>query len=169
MNDAAHHTHGRILASGFRPAPGMAGPHRQTLAASVWPVLNGPQIHRERWELPDGDFTDIDWVSATADNTSWALVLPGILGNIRSPYVRHLLARLSRAGYHAGMLNHRFVRSGCDRGIGDSGETRRPTLVGAMAWRGWKGFRWSSPGCVPVNRCLVEADFATLRENSRRV
>jgi len=107
MNDAAPPAHGRILASGFRPAPGLAGPHRQTLAGGAWPVLKGPRIHRERWELPDGDFTDIDWVSASADNASWALVLPGILGNIRSPYVCHLLGRLSRAGYRAGMLNHR--------------------------------------------------------------
>ncbi|MGA7964552.1 MAG: alpha/beta fold hydrolase [Gammaproteobacteria bacterium] len=107
MNEAAHLTHGRILASDFRPAPGLAGPHRQTLAGAVWPVLKRPRIHRERWELPDGDFTDIDWVSTSTDNASWALVLPGILGNIRSPYVGHLLGRLSRAGYRAGMLNHR--------------------------------------------------------------
>ncbi len=104
MNDTAH---GRILDSTFRPAPGFAGAHRQTLAGGLWPVLRRPPLQRERWEFPDGDFTDIDWANADLDTAPWVLVLPGILGNLGSPYVLHLLARLHRAGYRAGLLNHR--------------------------------------------------------------
>lgn len=107
MNEAPPAAHGRVAASGFRPAPGLSGPHRQTFMGGIWPELRHPPIRRERWELPDGDFADIDWVASGDDEAPWALVLPGILGNIRSPYVLRLLARLHRAGYRAGMLNHR--------------------------------------------------------------
>ncbi len=107
MNKAAPAVHGRVTASGFRPAAGFSGPHRQTFAGGIWPELRRPPIRRERWELPDGDFLDIDWVATATEGAPWALVLPGILGNIGSPYVLRLLERLHRAGYRAGMLNHR--------------------------------------------------------------
>ena len=45
----------------FRPAWWLPGPHAQTL----WPVLcrRRPRLalRRERLELPDGDFLDLDW------------------------------------------------------------------------------------------------------------
>ena len=107
MNEAPPAAHGHVAASGFRPAPGLSGPHRQTVAGGIWPELRRLPIRRERWELPDGDFADIDWVAGASERAPWALVLPGILGNIRSPYVLRLLARLYRAGYRPGMLNHR--------------------------------------------------------------
>lgn len=107
MNNPLQLTHGRIIKSAFRPAPGLRGAHRQTFAGSLWPPLHRPSVQRERWELPDGDFTDIDWVATVPDTAPWVLVLAGILGNIDSPYVLRLLKRLSRAGYRAGLLNHR--------------------------------------------------------------
>lgn len=107
VNDVCTRAHGRILESGFHAARGLAGAHLQTLAGGLWPVLRRPPIRRERWELPDDDFADIDWLDATDENKPWALVLPGILGNIHSPYVLRLLTQLHRAGYQAGMLNHR--------------------------------------------------------------
>ncbi|MGH8127620.1 MAG: YheT family hydrolase [Gammaproteobacteria bacterium] len=107
MNDAVTPAHGRIIDSAFRPALGLAGAHRQTLAGGLWPVLRRPPIWRERWELPDGDFTDIDWVDGAPHTAPWALVLPGILGGTESPYAVHLLAHLHRTGYRAGLLNHR--------------------------------------------------------------
>jgi len=62
-------------------------------------------------------------------------------------------------------IRAQWMRSRSRRFEGDT-----PADIGRRdGLRGWKGFRWSSPGCVAVNRCLVEADFATLRENPRRV
>lgn len=107
MNDVSKPAHGRIIDSAFRPALGLGGAHRQTLAGGLWPVLRRPPLRRERWELPDGDFTDIDWVDRAPGILPWALVLPGIFGKVGSPYAMRLLARLHRAGYRAGLLNHR--------------------------------------------------------------
>lgn len=107
MNEVPRPAHGQVTGSAFRPAAGFSGPHRQTFAGGIWPEWRRPPIRRERWELADGDFADIDWVVGAAETAPWALVLPGILGNVSSPYVLRLLACLDRAGYRAGMLNHR--------------------------------------------------------------
>ncbi len=57
----------------------------------------------ERLELPDGDFLDLAW---TPNNGGpCVLILHGLEGSSRSPYVRAMLAALHGAGYH-GVLMH---------------------------------------------------------------
>ena len=57
----------------------------------------------ERLELPDGDFLDLAW---TPDHGGpCVLVLHGLEGSHRSPYVRAMLAALHSAGYR-GVLMH---------------------------------------------------------------
>src|SRR5699024_9175720 len=76
--------------------------------------LARPRMIRERWELPDGDFVDLDWLDNGATGP-WVLLLPGIAGTLASPYAVRMLVRLGAVGYRAGLLNHR----------GLSGETNR--------------------------------------------
>ena len=63
-------------APAFRPAWWLPGPHAQTL----WPVLfrRPPRLalRRERLELPDGDFLDLDWT--TGERGPIVLVLHGL-------------------------------------------------------------------------------------------
>ncbi len=98
--------HGDIVESVFRPPFGLANPHIQTLLGGLWPARRRVPIQRERWELPDGDFVDIDWCGENGAAT-WALVLPGLLGSLASPYAVRLLNRLALSGYRAGLLNYR--------------------------------------------------------------
>ena len=42
--------------------PGQRGPHAQTLCARVLRAADDPGMVRERWDTPDGDFLDVDWV-----------------------------------------------------------------------------------------------------------
>lgn len=95
---------GTVAAADFRPAPLLAGRHLQTLLGGL-PSPHRPRVARERWELPDGDFVDIDWLRPQGE--SWALVLPGLTGGLASAYAVRLLQRLARAGYRAGLLNYR--------------------------------------------------------------
>lgn len=97
-------THGGVLESDFRPARGLAGSHIQTLLGGLLPVLRPSSVWRERRELPDGDFLDLDWMGC---GPSWALVLPGITGSLHSPYAVRLIKRLAAAGYRAGLVNYR--------------------------------------------------------------
>ena len=86
--------------SDFNPAWWLPGPHLQTL----WPVLSGskktPTLLRERLELPDGDFIDVDWVNAHLD-TPIVVILHGLEGSCHSPYARDMLYTLQHLGFRA--------------------------------------------------------------------
>jgi predicted alpha/beta-fold hydrolase len=94
-----------IAASAFRPAWWLPGPHLQTLYPSLLRGRVVPPLSRQRLELPDGDFLDIDW-TGSADGMH-VLVLHGLEGSLESHYAGGLLARLAREGYHAGLLYFR--------------------------------------------------------------
>jgi hypothetical protein len=93
----------------FRPAWWLPDPHAQTL----WPVLcrHRPRLalRRERLELPDGDFLDLDWTPG--DRGPIALILHGLEGSSDSPYARGLLAAVARRGWR-GLVLHFRGRSG---------------------------------------------------------
>lgn len=105
-----------IRPSSFRPAWWLPGPHSMTIFPSIFrrkPVLS---TRRERFELPDGDFVDLDWVEGGArEDSPLVLVLHGLEGSIDSAYVRGILAALQRRGWRAVLMHFR----GC------SGETNR--------------------------------------------
>lgn len=94
-----------ITASAFRPAWWLPGPHLQTLYPSLFRRRIIPPLSRQRLELPDGDFLDIDWTGPA--NGRPVLVLHGLEGSLESHYAGALLARLGAAGYHAGLLYFR--------------------------------------------------------------
>lgn len=102
-----------IAASAFRPAWWLPGAHLQTLYPSLCRRRVIPRLTRQRMELPDGDFLDIDWTDA--DSGVLVLVLHGLEGSLESHYAGGLLTRLSQEGYGAGLLYFR----------GRSGETNR--------------------------------------------
>lgn len=62
-------------------------------------------MQRERLELADGDFLDIDWT--TPAHGQRVLVLHGLEGSLESHYAGGLLQCLATAGYTAGLLYFR--------------------------------------------------------------
>jgi predicted alpha/beta-fold hydrolase len=97
----------------FVPAWWCRGPHAQTL----WPYLfrRRPDValKRERVELPDGDFIDLDWT--TGGGGPIVLVLHGLEGSSRSKYARGILRAIHDRGWRGVLMHFR----GC------SGETNR--------------------------------------------
>lgn len=80
--------------------------HLQT----IYPALYAPrpQIHtrRERWDTPDQDFIDLDWVNPQAPNDAPLLVLfHGLEGNVHSHYAQSILAACEARGW-SGVLPH---------------------------------------------------------------
>ena len=96
--------HGRVLpALAYTPAPWLPGPHLPTLWAALCRRAPSPDLSVERLELTDGDFLDLAW---TRDNGGpCVLVLHGLEGSARSPYVRAMLSALEAGGYR-GVLMH---------------------------------------------------------------
>ena len=97
----------------FRPAWWLPSPHLQTLWPPVARRLPRVPLIREREELPDGDFLDLDWAgpkgetgrSADADGSPIVLVLHGLEGSSNSHYARGLLAWVHAEGW-TGVLMH---------------------------------------------------------------
>ena len=91
----------------FRPAWWLPGPHLQTL----WPALlrrrGKPVLARERIELPDGDFLDLDWNRSGVEDAPLVLLLHGLEGSSASPYAWGLLAEFERRGWPAALMHFR--------------------------------------------------------------
>jgi predicted alpha/beta-fold hydrolase len=91
-----------IIQSAFRPAWWLPGPHLQTLFPSLFRRRRPPPLTRERLELPDGDFLDLEWTSRTPG--SMVLILHGLEGSLESHYTGSMLAALAREGYNACLM-----------------------------------------------------------------
>jgi predicted alpha/beta-fold hydrolase len=95
-----------IKTSSFKSAWWLPGPHLQTL----WPVLSWakrkPTTIRQRLELADGDFIDLDWVNQNL-NTPIIVILHGLEGSASSHYVRDMLYTLQQLNYRAVLMHFR--------------------------------------------------------------
>jgi predicted alpha/beta-fold hydrolase len=60
---------------------------------------------RERWEAPDGDFVDVDFLDSSAQGTPWVHLFHGLEGSSRSPYARMLMHFLRERGWR-GSVSH---------------------------------------------------------------
>jgi uncharacterized protein len=93
------------ITNNFKPAWWLPSRHLQTL----WPQLrrfnNKLALRRERVELADGDFVDLDW--SPQDSGPLVLVLHGLEGSSDSPYARGLLNAFARQGWRCAVLHFR--------------------------------------------------------------
>lgn len=88
------------------PAPAwLPGGHAQT----IWPLLiKGPlpPYRRERWDTPDDDFIDLDWIAGEAGAPCVAL-FHGLEGSSRSHYARRLMHAVKQSGWHGVVVHFR--------------------------------------------------------------
>jgi predicted alpha/beta-fold hydrolase len=91
----------------FRPAPLLGHPDAQTIFANLWRPRPGPPVARERWELPDGDFLDLDRTTGLPPGAPLAVLCHGLEGSSAAPYVRGLARALSARGVASLSLNFR--------------------------------------------------------------
>lgn len=95
-----------IKSTSFKPAWWLPGPHLQTL----WPVFSWakkkPTTIRQRLELADGDFIDLDWVNQNL-NAPIVVILHGLEGSSHSHYVRDILYTLQELNYRAVLMHFR--------------------------------------------------------------
>lgn len=94
-----------ITGSSFRPAWWLPGPHLQTLYPTLLRRRVCPALRRERLELADGDFIDLDW-SGDSDRPV-VLVLHGLEGSRQSHYAGGILQALTNCGYRAVLMYFR--------------------------------------------------------------
>ncbi len=80
--------------------------HLQTLWP-VWKTLRRPPVHwpRERWDTPDGDFIDVDCISAGTESAPVVVLFHGLEGNSQSHYARAMATLLQQIGW-TGFVPH---------------------------------------------------------------
>lgn len=91
--------------SAFHSPWWLRGGHLQTLFQPFWRKLPTLDVQRERMETPDGDFLDLDWVGTSRGPI--VVLLHGLTGSSRSPYIVGLQAALMNEGYRSVCMNFR--------------------------------------------------------------
>ncbi|MFQ5589171.1 MAG: YheT family hydrolase [Nitrospiria bacterium] len=86
--------------------------HQQTVWRSFFGETPALPLVRERWETPDDDFLDLDFLtpnpeSADADGLPTLLCLHGLEGSSRSKYSLGMLRAAGRMGWRGAALNFR--------------------------------------------------------------
>lgn len=99
----------------FKAAWWFRNPHFQTIWPALFRSVPRPDYQRQRIELQDGDFIDIDWCGESQTDKPVAILLHGLEGSSDSQYIRGLADLFSKQGWCTAAINFR----GC------SGETNR--------------------------------------------
>ena len=94
-----------LVESSFRPPLWLRNGHVQTILATLLPRRFATRYARERLELADGDFVDLDWVRAGRARV--AIVSHGLEGCSANGYVRGTADALAAAGWDVLAWNFR--------------------------------------------------------------
>jgi predicted alpha/beta-fold hydrolase len=82
----------------------LRGGHCQTIYSYFLGRAPACTYHRERWETPDGDFIDLDWLSQPG-SSNLVVLFHGLEGCSRSQYALSLMNELRRSGW-SGVVPH---------------------------------------------------------------
>lgn len=97
---------GRVDEPNFRAAWWCRSPHLQTLWPYLFRFRPSPAYRRERFELPDGDFVDLDW-TGPRDAGATVIMLHGLEGSSSSHYIRALSHQLTLSGLRGVVMHQR--------------------------------------------------------------
>jgi predicted alpha/beta-fold hydrolase len=90
----------------FVPAPWLANPHLQTIYGATLAPSARVAFRRERWDTPDGDFVDVDFLDGPA-GSPWVHLYHGLEGSSNSPYARMLMEFVRRRGWRGSVFHFR--------------------------------------------------------------
>lgn len=81
-------------------------PHIQTILPALLHTKKSP-LRRQRIELDDGDFIDLDWADTNAPHQQIVVILHGLEGGSHSPYVQRLIRAYKKMSIPAVVHHHR--------------------------------------------------------------
>jgi len=82
----------------FRAPRWLSGGHAQTIYAALAAPRPRVAYRRTRWDTPDGDFIDLDWVQPQQNSGPLLVLFHGLEGSSRSHYALALMAEVARRG-----------------------------------------------------------------------
>ncbi len=90
----------------FKQAWWCRGAHLQTIAGGLFRSDPKVPLREERLETPDGDFIVLDWLDGK-EHAPLVVILHGLGGSARVPYVHTLLKKIQTVGWQAVAINAR--------------------------------------------------------------
>lgn len=100
MSQKSSHLH-------FSPSRFLRNRHVMTITASLVRLPPRLPVRRERWELPDGDFLDLDRLEGATPDAPLVLICHGLEGSSQAGYVLGVMAQARARGLAAVALNFR--------------------------------------------------------------
>ncbi|MEM8524296.1 MAG: alpha/beta fold hydrolase [Bacteroidota bacterium] len=94
-----------ITSSNYQATGIFKNGHLNTIFPTLFRRIKEVHYKRERVELPDGDFIDLDW--SRQSNRQLVLVLHGLEGSSDSVYIRGMIRAFNRAGWDGVAMNFR--------------------------------------------------------------
>jgi predicted alpha/beta-fold hydrolase len=118
-----------IIRSQFNPPRLLRNAHLQTVLPVISRRRTRVGYQRERLELPDGDFLDLDWLLAASERV--AILSHGLEGSSRDATMRGMSSALQRSGWNVLAWNYRGCSGELNRlpRLYHSGETGDLALV----------------------------------------
>lgn len=113
----------------FKPPFLQFGGHLQTIFPSLFRKVNFAYQQRERLELPDGDFVDLDWHFISFERKKLVIITHGLEGDSHRHYVLGMAKIFTQNGYDALGWNCRSCSGEINRNLrfyhhGDAGDLR---------------------------------------------
>lgn len=93
-------------AMAFHSAPWLPGGHLQTIVPALFDKRPLPTARRERWDTPDGDFIDVDFIDTRADAPMMVL-FHGLEGSSQSRYARIVAQHAHDLGWQSALVHFR--------------------------------------------------------------
>lgn len=96
-----------VLHPPYHPPLFFKNGHFSTLYSALFRKVKSICYQRERLELPDGDFMDLDWSYANEVSDKLAILLHGLEGDSHRVYMLGMAAQMNHLGYHVLAVNFR--------------------------------------------------------------
>jgi len=91
-----------LPAPAFKPAWWCRGAHAQTIAGGLLRPKPRPVLNRKRFETPDGDFPDLNFLTGKPAggkaDLPQVVIVHGLEGSSGSPYIERLFVEIERHG-----------------------------------------------------------------------
>lgn len=81
--------------------------HISTIYAATLRKVNFETQHRERLELEDSDFLDLDWSFSEDKTDRLVIIMHGLAGNAQRPYMLGMAKMFTRHGWDTAAMNFR--------------------------------------------------------------
>lgn len=94
-----------LVTSSYRAPAHLPGGHLQTIVPALLRKVERVTIRRERLELPDGDFLDLDW--AGGGSSRLAVLSHGLEASSSAPYIQGMARALHERGWDVLAWNFR--------------------------------------------------------------